>query len=190
MPGPDGRTCRCHCSDTRPELSTLTRQIGGRAEEACPRRRRLLFIDDLNGCEADGTVRFGLDSTNYEIDLNTKHAQELRDTLARYRGASRRCGSIARRLARHGRSAPINGLNTTEVCEWAKTQGIDVKDRGRVPAELVAKIQGGNRQVGPGTFPVRQRGADLWTTLEKVISDISDTLVRCRFSSLNLLSMD
>ena len=41
-----------------------------------------LFIYDLDGSEADGTVRFGLDGTEYEIDLNTDHAQELRDALA------------------------------------------------------------------------------------------------------------
>ena len=33
-----------------------------------------LFADDLDGSEADGTVRFGLDSAEYEIDLNTGHA--------------------------------------------------------------------------------------------------------------------
>ena len=100
-----------------------------------------LFIDDLDGSEADGTVRFGLDGTDYEIDLNAKHAGELRDALARYVTAARRAGSSARRPARTGRKAPANGLNTTEIREWAKTQGIDVKDRGRVPAELVVKFQ-------------------------------------------------
>jgi hypothetical protein len=39
------------------------------------------------------------------------------------------------------RRAPATGLNTTEVREWAKSQGIDVKDRGRVPAELVVKFK-------------------------------------------------
>ena len=34
-----------------------------------------------------------------------------------------------------------NALNTTEVREWAKAQGIDVKDRGRIPAELVVKFK-------------------------------------------------
>ena len=29
-----------------------------------------------------------------------------------------------------------------QVGEWAKAQGIEVKDRGRVPAELVARFQG------------------------------------------------
>ena len=51
-----------------------------------------LFIDDLDGSEADGTVRFGLDGTDYEIDLNGEHAQELRDALARYVTAARRAG--------------------------------------------------------------------------------------------------
>ena len=100
-----------------------------------------LFIDDLDGSEADGTVRFGLDGTDYEIDLNREHARELRGALARYVGAARRAGGSAQRPARNGRKAPKNGLNTTEIREWAKTQGIDVKDRGRVPAELVVKFQ-------------------------------------------------
>ena len=43
-----------------------------------------LFIDDLDGSAAEGTVRFGLDGAEYEIDLNARHAQELRDALARY----------------------------------------------------------------------------------------------------------
>jgi len=100
-----------------------------------------LFIDDLDGSEADGTVRFGLDGTDYEIDLNAEHANELRDALARYANAARRAGGSPRRPARSGRRASANGLNTTEIREWAKAQGIDVKDRGRVPAELVVKFQ-------------------------------------------------
>jgi hypothetical protein len=99
---------------------------------------QILFTDDLDGSEAEGTVRFGLDGTDYEIDLNTKHAQQLRDALAGYLGASRRVGGAPRRPAR---STPANGLNPTEVRQWAKTQGIDVKDRGRVPAELVVKFR-------------------------------------------------
>ena len=48
-----------------------------------------LFVDDLDGSEAEGTVRFGLDGTDYEIDLNAKNAQQLRDALARYMAAGR-----------------------------------------------------------------------------------------------------
>ena len=100
-----------------------------------------LFIDDLDGSEAEGTVRFGLDGTEYEIDLNAEHAQALRDALARYVRAARRAGGGARRPARAGRRAPGGGVDSTEVREWAKAQGIEVKDRGRVPAELVARFK-------------------------------------------------
>ena len=100
-----------------------------------------LFIDDLDGSEAEGTVRFGLDGTEYEIDLNAEHAQALRDGLARYVQAARRAGGGARQPARGGRRAPAGGVDSTEVREWAKAQGIDVKDRGRVPAGLVVKFK-------------------------------------------------
>jgi hypothetical protein len=100
-----------------------------------------LFIDDLDGSDAEGTVRFGLDGSEYEIDLNAKHAQQLRDALARYVGAARRVGGGARRPARGGRRASASGLNTSEVREWARAQGIEVKDRGRVPAEIVVKFK-------------------------------------------------
>jgi hypothetical protein len=99
-----------------------------------------LFVDDLDGSEADGTVRFGLDGADCEIDLNAKHAQALRDALAPDLGAARRAGSGARRPARGVRRAPASGVNTTEIREWAKAQGVEVKDRGRVPADLVAKF--------------------------------------------------
>ena len=100
-----------------------------------------LFVDDIDGSAAEGTIRFGLDGTDYEIDLNTEHAQALRDALAPYIGAARRASGPSRRPARGGRKASANGVNTTEVREWAKAQGMDVKDRGRVPAELVVKFK-------------------------------------------------
>jgi Lsr2 len=100
-----------------------------------------LFVDDLDGSEAEGTVRFGLDGTDYEIDLNAKHAQQLRDALARYVAAGRRVRSSTRQPARSARKTQPNALNTTDVREWAKNQGIDVKDRGRIPAELVVKFK-------------------------------------------------
>ena len=100
-----------------------------------------LFIDDLDGSEAEGTVRFGLDGTEYEIDLNAEHAQALRDALARYVQAARRAGGGTRRPARSGRKGSASGVDSTEVREWAKAQGIEVKDRGRVPAELVVRFK-------------------------------------------------
>jgi Lsr2 len=104
-----------------------------------------LLIDDLDGSEAEGTVRFGLDGAEYEIDLNAEHAQALRDALARYVGAARRAAG-GTRPARGGRRARADGAGSTEVREWAKAQGIEVKDRGRVPAELVVKFKAATGQ--------------------------------------------
>jgi hypothetical protein len=53
------------------------------------------FIDDLDGSEAEGTVLFGLDGTQYEIDLSTGHAKELR---CPFRGV--RVGGLATRRER------------------------------------------------------------------------------------------
>ena len=74
-----------------------------------------LFIDDLDGSAAEGTVRFGLYGTEYEIDLNAGHAQQLRDALAAYVKAGRRVSGGSRRPARGGRQGSASGLNTTEV---------------------------------------------------------------------------
>jgi hypothetical protein len=107
-----------------------------------------LLIDDLDGSEAESTVRFGLDGAEYEIDLSAKHAEALRKALARYVEAARRApGFTARRPGRGGRRvAGSTGPDPTAVREWAKSQGIDVKDRGRVPAELVVKFKAATGQ--------------------------------------------
>lgn len=99
-----------------------------------------LFIDDLDGSEADGTVRFGLDGTEYEIDLNAAHADALRKSLARYVTAARR-NSGTQRPGRARRRSPASGVDNTELRAWAKSQGMEVKDRGRIPAELVVKFK-------------------------------------------------
>jgi hypothetical protein len=100
-----------------------------------------LIVDDLDGSAAEGTVRFALDGTEYEIDLHAEHAQQLRDALAACVRAARRAAGSSRRPGRGRRQAPAGEVNTTEVREWAKTQGIEVKDRGRIPAELVVKFK-------------------------------------------------
>jgi hypothetical protein len=103
-----------------------------------------LFIDDIDGGAAEGTVRFALDGTDYEIDLNAKHSEELRSAIGQYVTHARKVGGSARRAGRGagraGRGAG-SSLNTTEIRNWAREQGYDIKDRGRVPADLVAKYQ-------------------------------------------------
>ena len=103
-----------------------------------------LFIDDIDGGTAEGTVRFALDGTEYEIDLNAKHSEELRSAIGKYVTHARKVGGGARRAGRTaGRTSRGAGsaVNTTEIRTWAHEQGYDIKDRGRVPADLVTKYQ-------------------------------------------------
>ena len=102
-------------------------------------RIQTLLIDDLDGSNADGTVRFGLDGTEYEIDLNAAHSDELRKALAQYLAHARRTGGTAKNAARIRRGNAA--VDTAKVREWAKGQGIEVKDRGRVPADVVEQYK-------------------------------------------------
>lgn len=98
-----------------------------------------LFIDDLDGGEAAGTVRFGLDGTDYEIDLSAAHIDELRKALEQYVRHGRRAGGTPRRTAR---SRPASdGVDTAKIREWAKGQGIEIKNRGRVPASILDRYK-------------------------------------------------
>jgi hypothetical protein len=92
----------------------------------------IVLVDDIDESEAAETVTFGLDGTNYEIDLNKKNAAALRDALAPYVGHARKLGG--RRGGR--RTSSAGGPTAREIREWARENGWDVPDRGRVAAEV------------------------------------------------------
>jgi hypothetical protein len=102
-------------------------------------RIQTLLIDDLDGGEAAGTVRFGLDGTEYEIDLSAAHGDELRKALEQYLAHARRTVGTARTAARSRRGSAA--VDTAKVREWARGQGIEVKDRGRVPADVLEQYK-------------------------------------------------
>jgi hypothetical protein len=99
-----------------------------------------LFIDDIDGGDAEGTVRFALDGNEFEIDLNGKHSNELRSTLDKYISHARRVGSAPRRSGARGVRKP-SSVDTVAVRTWARQQGIEIKERGRVPANVVERYQ-------------------------------------------------
>ncbi len=92
---------------------------------------QVLLIDDIDGKDADETVRFGLDGIEYEIDLTTKNAQALRDALADYVAAGRRSGGRRKSGAR-----PQSASEVAKVREWAKANGVKVSQRGRISADV------------------------------------------------------
>ncbi len=93
-------------------------------------RVHVVLEDDLDGSKAEETVKFGLDGSNYEIDLSKKNAARLRDSLGKYVEVARR--SQARKSGRR-RSA---GPDAATIRQWARENGMEVSERGRVPAEV------------------------------------------------------
>jgi hypothetical protein len=96
-------------------------------------RVQIILEDDFDGGEADETVGFGLDGTDYEIDLSSANASKLRDALAPWVASARKAsgGRRSRRAARQP-----SGPGSAEIRAWAQENGMQVSARGRVPAEI------------------------------------------------------
>jgi hypothetical protein len=114
-------------------------------------RTIIQLTDDLDGKpipEGKGeTIRFSMDRTDYEIDLTDKNAKALRNDLAKYISAARRATASGQRAgggrgrgSRTGAGA-ARDYDPKAVRAWAESQGIEVSQRGRVPADLVAKFR-------------------------------------------------
>lgn len=99
------------------------------------------LVDDIDGSElADGageTVQFGLDGKSYEIDLSNRNAKALRKALATYIDAGRKVSGSRRST----RSA---GSDSKAIRAWAKENGVDVPDRGRIPASVRSQYEAAN----------------------------------------------
>jgi hypothetical protein len=91
-----------------------------------------------------------LDGASYEIDLNDKNAKKLRDALANYIAharrvdGGRRSGGGRSRSSRGGRSRSRTAPDreqTAAIREWARSQGYEVSDRGRLSAEILQAFE-------------------------------------------------
>ena len=100
------------------------------------------LVDDLDGTSSNdiATVTFGLDGVSYEIDLNEDNATNLRDHLSEFIASARRTGGRVKRGSAVGGSTGSgrNREQTQAIREWAKKNGHDVSDRGRIPAAVIA----------------------------------------------------
>jgi hypothetical protein len=97
-------------------------------------RVQVILEDDLDGGEAVETVSFSLDGVSYEIDLSTRNANKMRDAFALYVGSARKVGG--RRRKGGARSTAARSGSSAEVREWARNNGWDIPERGRIAAEV------------------------------------------------------
>ena len=98
-------------------------------------KTQVILLDDLDGGSADETVTFSLDGAAYEIDLNSRNAAALRESLAQYVANGRRV--TGRSSGGRGRKRG-GGNRTAEMRAWARENGHKVNERGRIPASVVA----------------------------------------------------
>ena len=107
------------------------------------------FVDDLDGSDAAGTVSFAIDGRAYEIDLSEDNAARLRDSLASCVAAARQSGGSAaagcsapKMTASSGRRPqPLDREQTAAIRAWARQNGHQVSDRGRISKTVVDAFQ-------------------------------------------------
>jgi hypothetical protein len=107
-------------------------------------RVEVLLTDDLTGTNIPAgkgeTINFALDGRTYEIDLADKNASALRKALAPYVSTGRRVTTA--RGAKVNRTKVSSDVRTMK--EWARANGYEVNDRGRVPNEIRAAFEAAN----------------------------------------------
>ena len=99
----------------------------------------LCDLDDGN-VEAEETLHFGLADTTYEVDVCGNHAQQIRDGLRPFVAHARKSSTASSNRRRPGRSA-VGRDQTAGIRAWAKDKGIQVNDRGRIPASVVKEYE-------------------------------------------------
>ena len=101
------------------------------------------LTDDLSGAEIPAgkgeTITFDLDGTSYEIDLAAKNASVLRKALQPYVEAARPV-----KRARRGPVRTKIAADNHTVKQWARANGYEVNDRGRVPNAVLAAFDAAN----------------------------------------------
>lgn len=106
------------------------------------RRTEIILIDDLDGGKGDETITFGLDGTEYEIDLSKEHATKLRLALSQYIAVAR---ESERPVPEPVKMTPVKPKVTPTpdreqnqaIRAWARKKGFAVSERGRIPADII-----------------------------------------------------
>ncbi|MGD6750403.1 histone-like nucleoid-structuring protein Lsr2 [Streptomyces sp. BH105] len=99
---------------------------------------KVTLVDDLDGQEADETVKFSIDGKPFEIDLTRTNADKFRSMFKPYVANGRRLKPGSRKPATTRTAVPADN---TAVRAWAEANGHPVAKRGRVPAQVRAAYE-------------------------------------------------
>ena len=98
-------------------------------------------FDDLDGSPAEETVRFGYAGREYEIDLNEEHAAALDELLAPYVEHARTVDGAQPQKRTRRTEERHSRQELQAIRAWARDQGLQMSDRGRIPLEIVTKYK-------------------------------------------------
>lgn len=104
----------------------------------------VVLVDDIDGSSAEETVTFGLDGITYEIDLNAENVDRLRSSMAEWVGHARRVSGGRRKGSRSVTKRSSVGSDNSTIREWARSNGYEVSERGRIKAEIVEAFNAAN----------------------------------------------
>jgi hypothetical protein len=120
-------------------------------EAAMAQRTVVQFVSDLSGeelVEGEGrTIRFSYDGAEYTIDLTTAEAEQFDEVMADYIDAATVVGGRRSSSRRSRRGSSSRGGSKEElgtIRAWARANGYEISERGRIRAEIVEAYHAAN----------------------------------------------
>ena len=99
------------------------------------------LVSDLSGDEITNgkgeSIEFSYRGASYSIDLTDKEAAGFDKAIALYLEHATKTGGRRRSASTGSKS----DYSAKEVRVWAKAQGIDVPERGRIPGEILEQYK-------------------------------------------------
>ena len=103
------------------------------------------LVDDITGKEIPAgegeNIRFAVNGTEYEIDLDEKNTKKFHDAMAFYIDHGRRVGRSNVSPIRRGRGKADQDFDPQAVRKWAEANGYEVSPRGRIKGEVVEALK-------------------------------------------------
>lgn len=96
------------------------------------------ITDDLDGSKDAQEISFAFDGTEYTIDLNKKNRAALEKALQPYIDAGTK---MTKRASSSSRRSSSSRKDFSAIRSWAKSQGLEVSERGRIPGSIVEQYE-------------------------------------------------
>ncbi|MFD0974289.1 Lsr2 family protein [Plantactinospora endophytica] len=167
-----------------------------------PERHKL--VDDLDGGDADETVKFSLDGVQYEIELATANADKLQNAFAPYTASGQKLGrrvhgSAATRASRanchYSRPAPARSTRARAADPPARTSGalsrspVEIRSRRfcitprlalQGSGRMAAESSGSRRAMGNQSAPATLIATDSSRSYQSAVTSIATSSLPTR----------